>query len=84
MLFRSGEMKIYFDNTIIKNGVADISLEVSFGSAVLYIPKTWNVEIHVKTVFGTIREQNSNQSQGCPTLRIYGEISFGEAMIIYI
>ena len=79
-----GEMKIYFDNTIIKNGVADISLEVSFGSAVLYIPKTWNVEIHVKTVFGTIREQNSNQSQGCPTLRIYGEISFGEAMIIYI
>lgn len=79
-----GEMKIYFDNTIIKNGIADINLEVSFGNAILYIPKTWNVENHIKTSFGTLREQNSNQSQGCPTLRIYGQISFGDATIVYI
>lgn len=79
-----GEMKIYFDNAIIKNGVADINLEISFGNAILFIPKTWNIEKHIKTTFGSLREQNMNQSQGCPTLRIYGEISFGEATIIYI
>lgn len=79
-----GEMKIYFDNAIIKNGTADINLEVSFGAAILYVPKTWNVESHIKTSFGTLKEQNSNQSQGCPTLRIYGEISFGDATIVYI
>lgn len=79
-----GEMKIYFDNAIIKNGIADINLEVSFGSVILYIPKTWNIENHVKTSFGTLREQNQNQSQGCPTLRIYGEICCGDAIIIYI
>lgn len=79
-----GEMKIYFDNAIIKNGIADINLEVSFGSAILYVPKTWHVENHVKTSFGEIKEQNSSQSQGCPTLRIYGEVSFGDATIVYI
>ena len=79
-----GEMKIYFDNAIIKNGVADINLEVSFGNAILFIPKTWNIENHIKTTCGTLRQENLNQSQGCPTLRIYGEISFGEAKIIFI
>lgn len=79
-----GEMQIYFDNTVIKNGTADINLDVSFGNAILYIPSTWNVENHVKTSFGTLREQNTNHSQGCPTLRIYGEIAFGDALIIYI
>lgn len=79
-----GEMKIYFDNAVIKNGVADINLEVSFGDAVLYIPKTWNVENHLKTAFAGVKEKNTSQSQGCPTLRIYGEISFGEAVIVYI
>lgn len=79
-----GEMKIYFDNAVIKNGVADINLEVSFGNVILYIPKTWNVENHLKRSLGTLREQNQNQSEGFPTLRIYGEISLGDALIIYI
>lgn len=79
-----GDMKIYFDNAVIKNEVADINLEVSFGNAVLYIPKTWNVENHVKTSFGSVKEKNTSQSQGCPTLRIYGEVSFGNATIVYI
>ena len=79
-----GEMKIYFDNAVIKNGVADINLEVSFGEATLYIPKTWNVENHTKASFGGLKEENMSQSQGCPTLRIYGEIAFGEAIIVYI
>ena len=79
-----GEMKVYFDNAVIKNGVAEINLEVSFGEATLYIPKTWNVENHTKASFGGLKEENRNQSQGCPTLRIYGEIAFGEAVIVYI
>lgn len=79
-----GEMKVYFDNTIIKNGTADINVEVSFGSAVLYIPKTWHVECHAKTAFGGIREQGQSNSQGVPTLRVYGEVSFGDLLIVYI
>lgn len=79
-----GEMKVYFDNATIKNGSADINIEVSFGNMVLYIPRTWQVECYVHCSFGDIKEQNKNVSQGSPVLRIYGDVSFGGAEIIYI
>lgn len=79
-----GQMKVYFDNTIIKNGTADINVQNSFGELALFIPKTWNVENHVKSSFGGIKEKNQNMSEGCPTLRIYGEVAFGEVTITYV
>lgn len=79
-----GELRVYFDNTIIKNGVADINIDVSFGEATLYIPRTWHIENHVKTSFASIAEENSNQSMGSPILHIYGQVSFGEVNIVYI
>lgn len=79
-----GELKVYFDNAIIKNGVADINIDVSFGEATLYIPRTWYVENHVKSSFGSIEEENSSQTMGSPTLHIYGQVTFGEANIVYI
>ncbi|MDD7403688.1 MAG: hypothetical protein SO170_09625 [Butyribacter sp.] len=79
-----GEMKVYFDNAIIKNGVADVNLEASFGEIILYIPKTWYIEDHIKTSFASVKEENHNQSQGCPALRLYGEAAFGDITIVYI
>ena len=79
-----GQMNVYFDNAIIKNGTADINVQNSFGELALFIPKTWNVENHVKCYFGGIKERNQNMSEGCPTLRIYGEVAFGEISITYI
>lgn len=79
-----GEMKIHFDNAIIKNGVADINVENSFGSTILYIPKTWHIENHIRTSFADLKEQGFHQSEGCPVLRIYGDVSFGEIIIVYI
>ena len=79
-----GQMNVYFDNTIIKNGTADINIQNSFGQLSLFIPKTWNVENHVRCTFGGIREKNHNMSEGCPTLRIYGEVAFGEVSITYV
>lgn len=79
-----GQMNVYFDNTIIKNGTADINIQNSFGELALFIPKTWNVENHVKSSFGGVKEKNQNMSEGCPTLRIYGEVAFGEVSITYV
>lgn len=79
-----GEMKVYFDNAIIKNGTADVNIELSFGEITLYVPKTWNVENHVKTSFASIREENSSESPGCPTLRLYGSVSFADVTVVYI
>lgn len=79
-----GEMKVYFDNAIIRDGVADINIENSFGCTILYIPNTWHVENHVKTNLANLKEQGTSRSEGCPTLRIYGDVSFGEITIVYI
>lgn len=79
-----GAMKIFFDNAVIKNGTADVSISNSFGETILYIPKTWNVENHVKTSFGTLKFEGNQATQGCPTLRIYGSVSFGEVNVTFI
>lgn len=79
-----GEMKVYFDNAIIKKGTADINVESSFGAVILYVPSTWNVENHLHTSFSYLKEEGVKQSQACPSLRIYGNVSFGELRIIYI
>lgn len=79
-----GEMKIFFDNAVIKNGVADVNISHAFGETILYVPKTWNIEDHIKRSFGSIKYEGMQNSQGCPTLRIYGNISFGEVTIVFI
>ena len=79
-----GEMKIYFDNAVIKDGIANVNLDVSFGSILLFVPMTWNVENHIHCSFGDVKHQNTNNSPGCPTLRLYGNVSFGDVKIIYI
>lgn len=79
-----GEMKIFFDNAVIKNGVADVNVSNSFGETILYIPKTWNIENHVKNSFGTVKFEGMQTTQGCPTLRIYGSVSFGEITVVFI
>lgn len=79
-----GEMKVYFDNAIIKTGTAIINIEVSFGSTTIYIPRTWHIENHVSTSIGNVSEKGECISPGCPTLKIYGEVSFGNITIEYI
>ena len=64
--------------------MADINVENNFGSMVLFIPKTWNVEFHTKASFAGVREQGMSEAQDTPILRIYGEVSFGDLLIVYI
>lgn len=79
-----GAMKIYFDNAVIKNGVADVNISNSFGETILYIPKTWNVENHIKHSFASVKFEGIQTTQGCPTLRLYGSVSFGDVTVIFI
>ncbi len=78
-----GELKIYFDNTLIKNGEAEIRISNTFGSTILYIPRTWRVENYVKCSFGDFKGKSNNITDG-PVLKIYGEVVFGEVKVIYI
>jgi len=79
-----GEVKVYFDNALIPSGKADIYLEVSFGEAVLYIPKSWNVVNDVHVFLGDMGEKNRNLGTDSPVVTIHGNISFGDANIIYV
>jgi predicted membrane protein len=79
-----GEVKVYFDNALIPSGKADINLSVSFGEAVLFIPKTWKVINEAHVFLGDMEGRDNNISETSPVVTIRGNISFGDAKIIYV
>lgn len=78
-----GEVKVYFDNASIPSGSAVINLQVSFGSAKLYIPRTWKVICKANVFLGDMKD-NGNNPTDAPVVTIHGSVSFGDAKIIYI
>lgn len=79
-----GEMKVYFDNALIPSGKADIYVDVSFGEAVLFIPKTWKIINNVHVFLGDMGETNQNMGADSPVVTIHGNISFGDVKIIFV
>lgn len=79
-----GSVKAYFDNAIIPSGNADIYLDVSFGDAELYIPRSWKVVNDVHVFLGDMDERHRNQDTTSSVVTIHGNISFGDVKIIYV
>lgn len=79
-----GEMKVYFDNTVIQNKSVEICVHVSFGSLELYIPREWNVIQNGNVFAGSINEKNRNSSDGVPMVQLVGDVNFGAVTIIYV
>lgn len=78
-----GEMKVYFDNAQIPSGKAEIHLDVSFGHAVLFIPRRWKVICKANVFLGDMN-RDGNPAEDAPTVTVYGNVSFGEAKIVYV
>jgi predicted membrane protein len=80
-----GDVKVYFDNAKIPSGRADIYLDVSFGDVDLYIPRDWNVVNKTQAFFGDVDARMNNAlNPDSPILTIHGNVSFGDAKIIYV
>ena len=79
-----GSMKIYFDNSKLKNGRGVVKLEASFAGVEFYIPKTWSVEDRTSQAFGGLSEKNRNYGTGDDVLTLVGDISFASVEIIYV
>lgn len=79
-----GKIVIYLDDAIIQQQNAQITVDITFASADLYIPKTWNVINHASSAFGSILEKNTACSNGTPTLTIIGNVFCGCVNIFYI
>ncbi|AFS78961.1 hypothetical protein DUF2154 [Gottschalkia acidurici 9a] len=79
-----GAMKVYFDNAIMLNDNAIVSINASFSGIELYIPKTWNVNDKTNVFLGAISEKNKNDKTTTSTLTLVGDINFAGVEIIYI
>ena len=79
-----GATKVYFDHALIPSGKADIYLDVSFGEAKLYIPRTWNIFNDVHVFCGDAGVASKNLNPESPNVTIHGNVSFGDAKIYYV
>ena len=79
-----GEIKVYFDNAQIPSGKAEIFVEVSFGEAQLFIPRTWKVINDMHVFLGDAGEKGRSTSADSPVVTIHGNVSFGDVEIIYV
>jgi predicted membrane protein len=80
-----GDVKLYFDNAKIPSGRADIYLDVSFGDADLYIPRSWSIVNETHAFFGDIdASRYNNNDPASPVVTIHGNVSFGDVSIIYV
>lgn len=79
-----GTVKAYFDNAQIPSGNADINLDVSFGDCQLYIPRTWKIVNDANVFLGDINENGRTVDSASPIVTLHGNVSFGDAKIIYV
>lgn len=79
-----GEMKVYFDNAIMKNKDAYVFLDNSFGSTELYVPHTWTVINQLDSAFGGIAEKGRKEPDGVHSLYLRGDNSFGGVTVFYV
>mgnify|MGYP002537899888 FL=1 len=79
-----GELTVYFDNAVIQSGKAIIKVENSFGETNLYIPKEWKTDNEIGQTFGSVQIHGISEGTSSNTLKLKGEVSFGEVNIHYI
>lgn len=79
-----GQLQLYFSDAVLKNHRAEVHAEVSFGSAILYVPADWKVVLNVDTAFGGAEIKGRCSGEGENTLYVGGEVSFGELRVQYI
>jgi hypothetical protein len=81
-----GSIKLYLDNARPQASGALIVLDVNFGSAELFIPRTWAVTNELKHSLSGVEEKNFPPPNIEKTARvtITGEANFSSVSIIYV
>lgn len=79
-----GGIKIYFDRAIIKDGYADITVDISFGGVEMYVPKEWMIENSINAFAGGVEEKNRHNPNGDTRVKLSGNVNFAGITIIYV
>lgn len=74
-----GDLKVYFDGTLIPSGIAKINANVNLGNMVLFLPENWRVESHMKAFIGNANSElnGRNGTAEGPILQIEGDVRLG-------
>jgi predicted membrane protein len=79
-----GEVILDLRKTTLPEGKTVLKVNVSFGSAQIIVPTSWNVQVHGDSFFGTFNDQRispSYNTEETRTLLIEGKCSFGECKL---
>ena len=81
-----GSLELFFDHAQPSPDGAEIFLDCSFGSAKLYVPKSWKVIDNLQASLGTVdNDIRLSQPEGnAPRLTLTGNVQFGKIEIHYI
>ena len=79
-----GELKVHLDRAHITSGPVTVNVSNSFGSLVIYVSKEWNVVCNISTFLGDVQEQNRAVNANGPMLKLIGNVSFGDIIIVYV
>ncbi|MCL1917501.1 MAG: hypothetical protein FWG14_04185 [Peptococcaceae bacterium] len=81
-----GELQVFFDQAQLKPDGATAILNCSFGSIVLFIPKTWNLVSNLSCTLSGVETDNplATPTENAPQLTLNGSVSFGSIEVRYI
>lgn len=79
-----GEVVVDLRKTELQEGTTKLIVDVSFGSAVIIVPSTWNIQIKGNSMFGSFTDDRLNKSyypEETKRLTIEGRVNFGECTL---
>jgi Predicted membrane protein (DUF2154). len=81
-----GKLSVYFDQVRLSPEGAEAFVDVSFGEMVLYLSKNWRVVDNVHAGLGSVNNdiRNIPPEADAPTLKLTGNVSFGNLEIHYV
>lgn len=79
-----GSMSVYFDNAVIREGMATAEVESNFGEMKLYIPREWKVMNDLEHNIGSVEEIGRCEGTADCKLLLTGEANFGNIVVHYI
>ncbi len=76
-------VKVYFGDAHIIDNQATVNVDISFGSATLFIPKNWAIKPNIHNTFGGVKISGKPVNPD-KTLHIVGDVNFSSLEIIFI
>lgn len=79
-----GSMDVYFTEALLSRGAASVNVDCVMGEVVLYVPRTWQVELNTENILASSQREGECANDGVNVLHVEGDIILGELDVISI